>query len=342
MVTLHYSKDNATVDQITFGLPSYTTFWDLLSTFQLSLGRACGSEEDEEDHTVFRGGFVGWFGYEMKKESLPGYVGLDVADRGKDVDACWAFCDKVLQRDAQGRWALRGVVREDVTRDASKEDMLWTWLQLNRIPIGLTSAEWDEWHAWIVASLNGSKEEDDNNTNRPVAPMPLFTPDIPPQAYIDGIQRCRKSIHDGDSYELTLTTTFRAEQPDQTATPPLSDDGKANTFNLYRRLRQRNPAPYSAYFNLPSLGMSVLSSSPERFLRINRDRKVEMKPIKGTRARVRCTCEGGKRDRIGAEACRGPGGSGCEEWCKARDAEAGRELQDDKKERAENLMVSSS
>jgi para-aminobenzoate synthetase len=77
-------------------------------------------------------------------------------------------------------------------------------------------------------------------------------------------------LESGESYEICLTN--------QLALAPLRD-----TFELYRVLRRVNPAPYSAYLRMPE--GAVLSSSPERFLRVTRDRTIEAKPIKGTARR---------------------------------------------------------
>ncbi len=54
-------------------------------------------------------------------------------------------------------------------------------------------------------------------------------------------------------------------------------------MNLYRILRRANPAPFAAYLHFGEF--SVLSSSPEQFLRVERDGRVSAKPIKGTVAR---------------------------------------------------------
>jgi para-aminobenzoate synthetase component 1 len=55
-----------------------------------------------------------------------------------------------------------------------------------------------------------------------------------------------------------------------------------NSVDLYLRLRDRNPAPYAGYFDLGRA--QICSASPECFLTV-RDRKVETRPIKGTRGR---------------------------------------------------------
>ncbi len=57
---------------------------------------------------------------------------------------------------------------------------------------------------------------------------------------------------------------------------PARDD----SVSLYLRLRERNPAPFAAYFDLGDF--QIASASPERFLKVS-DGCVETRPIKGTR-----------------------------------------------------------
>jgi para-aminobenzoate synthetase component 1 len=88
-------------------------------------------------------------------------------------------------------------------------------------------------------------------------------------AYQDAVARVIEYILAGDIFQANLSQ--RLEAP-LVGTP----------LELYRRLRSRNPAPFSAFLDFGDL--VVASSSPERFLRAA-DGHVEARPIKGTRPR---------------------------------------------------------
>ena len=90
------------------------------------------------------------------------------------------------------------------------------------------------------------------------------------EQYLADIARCQAALMAGESYEVCLTDQIHTE-----ASP--------EPFELYRLLRRRNPAPFAAYLKLGEL--SVLSSSPERFLSVDREHRVEARPIKGTTPR---------------------------------------------------------
>jgi para-aminobenzoate synthetase len=90
------------------------------------------------------------------------------------------------------------------------------------------------------------------------------------QMYLADIERCQGYLREGESYELCLTNQVHAS--------PVNDP-----LALYLTLRRINPAPYAAFLRFGAL--CILSSSPERFLRIDRDGVIESKPIKGTRPR---------------------------------------------------------
>jgi para-aminobenzoate synthetase len=89
--------------------------------------------------------------------------------------------------------------------------------------------------------------------------------------YLADIARSQAALMAGESYEVCLT-----DQITTTASP--------EPFELYRLLRRRNPAPFSAYLKLGA-DLAIVSSSPERFLSVDRDGRVEARPIKGTAAR---------------------------------------------------------
>jgi para-aminobenzoate synthetase component 1 len=117
------------------------------------------------------------------------------------------------------------------------------------------------------------------------------------RGYLDAVAKVREYIVAGDIFQANLSQRFQAPLRE----PP---------FALYRRLRRRNPAPFAAYLALEDV--TVLSASPERFLRLDPDGQVETRPIKGTRPRGL-----------------GP----------MHDAALGRALAESVKDRAENVMI---
>jgi para-aminobenzoate synthetase len=97
--------------------------------------------------------------------------------------------------------------------------------------------------------------------------------------YLEDIAACKDHLVAGHSYEICLTNKVIAE-----AVP--------DPLELYRVLRRVNPAPFAAFLRFGEV--AVLSSSPERFLRIDSDRWAEARPIKGTARRGETSEEDGR------------------------------------------------
>jgi para-aminobenzoate synthetase component 1 len=117
------------------------------------------------------------------------------------------------------------------------------------------------------------------------------------EAYLEAVERVREYIFAGDIFQANLSQRLEA---------PLDEPA----WELYKRLRAINPAPFAAYIETGEA--TIMSASPERFLRVSTDRTVETRPIKGTSPRG-----------IGPE----------------HDAALGQALIESEKDRAENLMI---
>ena len=117
------------------------------------------------------------------------------------------------------------------------------------------------------------------------------------EGYLDAVARVREYILAGDIFQTNLSQRFEA---------PLTE----SPWQLYGRMRIRNAAPFAAFFDTPDV--SVVSASPERFLRVDERGHVEARPIKGTM----------------------PRGFGPE-----HDGLLGQALSESAKDRAENLMI---
>lgn len=111
------------------------------------------------------------------------------------------------------------------------------------------------------------------STARPTAPFKLtsaFSGDIAPEQYRFAFGRIQDYIQAGDCYQVNLTQRFRA-------------GCEGDPWSAYQALRAACPTPFSGFQTLAD-GSCLLSFSPERFIEVN-DRRVETRPIKGTRPR---------------------------------------------------------
>jgi para-aminobenzoate synthetase len=125
------------------------------------------------------------------------------------------------------------------------------------------------------------------------APSPAAGPPVEaepvPDWYATAFDRVLEELHAGNTYEVNLT--YREVLA---AVDPVS---------AYARLRAANPAPYAGLLHHgPGGDHWLLSASPERFARIDGDRWVETRPIKGTTPRGTGPGEDALlRDRLAAE-----------------------------------------
>ena len=221
----------------------------------------------------FNCGFAGYLGYELKADCEG-----EAAHASSMPDAAFVFADRLIAFDHVERTTYVLALAEV---DGVEEAERWirdTSLRLVSLP-PLDAPDWER--------LSAERSD----------PPVRFGLSRSHAQYLEDIARCKRELTDGESYEICLTNKVTAEvRPD-----PLP---------LYRTLRRVNPAPFSAYLRFGA--DAILSSSPERFLSIGRDRWAEAKPIKGT-------C------RRGATP--------------AEDVRLARELRADEKTRAENLMI---
>ena len=92
---------------------------------------------------------------------------------------------------------------------------------------------------------------------------------IPKKEYIDAIDKIKRYIKRGHIYQSNFSQRFES-------------DWNHNPYELFMRLNKLNPVPFSAYLNFK--GFKIISSSPERFIKVN-NQEIEARPIKGTRPR---------------------------------------------------------
>ncbi len=114
--------------------------------------------------------------------------------------------------------------------------------------------------------------------------------------YLEAVSKSREFICAGDIFQVNLSQRLEVD----INVPP---------YELYKRLRQINPAPFANYFGFE--GVSIVGASPERYLKVRGDR-VETRPIKGTKPRGKTP----KEDKALAES-----------------------LEQSIKDRAENIMI---
>lgn len=206
----------------------------------------------------FAGGFLGYWGYEMRAATTP-----PSRHRSPHPDAQFVFADRSVVLDhVEEKVHLLALVPDDAGDVASAE-------------------RWFDTTAAALGSLGPR-----------VAPRASVIPaelavrwDRSRESYLATIARALEAIRAGESYEVCLTNMARVTT-------------RVDPRDFHRELRASSPAPYAAYARFGEL--HVVCASPERFLAVDPQGRVETKPIKGTAPRSANPLE----DRRLAEALR--------------------------------------
>ena len=236
----------------------------------------------------YRGGFLGYLGYEVRYDTMRHLNQVD--KEASFTSTGTARRPSSASIESRTPTAAFFLARNSLVFHHPTD----TWYMVSLLEKGEEPSDAFLW-------MQATKSRMAQLTKIAEAPYSIFTPDrdtlqLKPnrsrQMYLEDIARCHELIREGQSYEVCLTNQLEAWVPENRP-----------TWDLYRILRRRNPAPYSAFFRWQQkdisaeqpMELSICCSSPERFMSVTRQMlhsenrivlQAEAKPIKGTEARV--------------------------------------------------------
>lgn len=202
----------------------------------------------------FRLGWVGWLGYELKRElgSPDGAAARGTSDSGLPQVEAHLFC------------ATHAVVIDHHSGELEIQSLQ-------------ADPAWEQEVAAAVADLRPPQGERS-------APLAVELRNLrvrdSQEEYMAAIRTAQEEIRNGSTYEICLTTAVSAEL-----------HGAPAGIELFSRMRERNRAPFTQYLHLPAAdgaSTEILSTSPERYLSVTpsgTSSTVRSEPIKGTRPR---------------------------------------------------------
>ena len=180
----------------------------------------------------FQLGYIGYFGYELKKDT----ENVSNKHSYSHPDAYLKYCDRALVYDH---------LEKKLYLLSYGDDLDWK----------------EDIKKILDEDLKIKKEREEKRK----FPKLKFVKDK--KTYTEDILKIKELIRAGETYEVCLTN--RLDIFDKI-------DGK----KYYMELRDKSPGQYSAF--LPLEELKIASSSMERFLRVDKDKIVSTKPIKGT------------------------------------------------------------
>jgi len=236
--------------------------WEYLAKFMTKrqVAKDCGPTG-----SPFWGGLIGYINYETGVQSLD--IPLN-SGHARRADVQLVYVQRSIVVD---NWS--GTIYIQTLRDKDDE-----WLGVTKgklqlaadmamtpspTPVLSTPAGWGP-----LPSSPSELAEALSKASKPPGTVNVIRPQK--ERYINNIRQCQHYLAEGHSYELCLTALTQIHLPFPPPTP----------WALFTNLRSRNPAPYSAYLRFPEV--TIVSSSPERFLSWSREGVCQLRPIKGT------------------------------------------------------------
>jgi para-aminobenzoate synthetase component 1 len=211
----------------------------------------------------FQGGWAGMFGYELAR-SLEGVPPAKFDEFQLPVLAVGLY-DVVVAFDhqKQNAWLISQGLPE--TETAGRRERAAARARFFRDRLAGKPTSFDKPPTPRTISLDALARQ------FPVPGHEGLTSDFSAESYHRAVERAVEYIGAGDVFQVNLSQR-------------LLHSAVTSTPDLYCQLRERNPAPFAAY--LDGGDWQIASASPERFIRVD-GRRVETRPIKGTRGRTR-------------------------------------------------------
>jgi len=209
------------------------------------------TQDSRLNNYPFVGGLAGYFGYDLGRRLQIGNScfksspeKLDTLPDMRVGNYSWAL---VLNHSAQKAWLFfRGNCPESLRNEV--KHCLENASELSELTTKLPTKK----HT-VKCTLNHFE---------------AFSSSLPKNDYFDAIRSINDYIQAGDCYQVNFAQHFST---------PFNGDN----WELYRYFRRILPSPFSCFYQWGDSGESILSLSPERFLKLSMG-QVETKPIKGT------------------------------------------------------------